>query len=298
MSQEQLHALDQALRDAAAATPTEPVDRDEARRRSEEASASRPLADGFTARPGTLGGVDVLRLDGPYRSDIVVLYFHGGGYTFGSPRTTATLTSRLAARAGASAISVGYRLAPENPFPAALDDALAAYRGLLDSGVAPARIVVAGDSAGGGLAMALLIAARDAGLARPAAAVLFSPWTDLTLSGASITSKGEADLVLTADGQREAAADYADGTAPDDPLVSPLFADLAGLPPLLIQVGSHEILLDDSTGLAERAAIADVEVRLEVTAGAPHVFQRFAGSLDEADVALASAGAFIRAHVG
>jgi monoterpene epsilon-lactone hydrolase len=296
MSQEQREVIQQSLRDLAA-NRVEAADINEARKQFEETRSGLPLAEGFTATPGTLGGVGVLRLDRSRDDDGVILYFHGGGYVIGTPRTHAQLTSKLAALAGTGAISVDYRLAPENPYPAGLDDALAAYRALLDSGVAPSKVALAGDSAGGGLALAALVAARDAGLPLPAAAVLFSPWTDLTLSGASHTSKADAELILTVGRLREWAADYTGGAAPEHHLISPLFAALTGLPPLLVQAGSDEILLDDSTRLASRAAAADAEVTLEVTPHVPHVFQRFAGSLDEADIALASAGAFIRAHL-
>lgn len=317
VSQEQLQALQQSLRQLAA-DPPQPVSIDQVREQFALTRVGLPLADGYTATPGTLGGVGVLRLDGapsgslvgppgrplgrplgqPLGGGGVILYCHGGGYAIGSPRTHAALTSLLAAQAGANAISVDYRLAPEHPYPAGLDDALAVYRALLDSGTDPARVAFAGDSSGGGLATALLVAAREAGLPLPAAAVLFAPWTDLTLSGASITGKQDADLMLSAAGLSVSAADYAAAAAPGHPLISPLFADLTGLPPLLIQVGSHDLLLDDATRLAARAATADVEVRLEVTPGAPHVFQSFAGQLDEADAALASAGGFVRMCLG
>jgi epsilon-lactone hydrolase len=296
MGQDQREAIRQSLRDLAA-NRVDASDINEARKQFEEPRSGLPLAEGFTATPGILGSVDVLHLNRPQEDDGVILYFHGGGYVIGTPRTHAQLTSKLAALAGTNAISVDYRLAPENPYPAGLDDALAAYRALLDSGVAPSKVALAGDSAGGGLALATLVAARDVGLPLPAAAVLFSPWTDLTLSGASHTSKADVELILTAGRLSEWAADYAGGTAPEHHLISPLFASLTGLPPLLLQVGSDEILLDDSTSLASRAAAADVEVSLEVTPHVPHVFQRFAGSLDEADIALTSAGAFIRAHL-
>ena len=207
--------------------------------------------------------------------------------------------SRIGPRASrrSPAGDVDYRLAPEHPHPAAIDDAVAAYRGLLDSGVAASAIAIAGESAGAGLAAATLVALKHAGLPQPTGAVLMSPWADLTLSGESISAKAAVDPALTPEGLRRRAVDYvADGDRRAE-LVSPIFADLTGLPPLLIQAGSHEILLDDATRLAARAAAADVAVRLEVTPGVPHVFQGFAAMLDEGDAALTSAGEFLRAHL-
>ena len=204
------------------------------------------------------------------------------------------LASDIARQAGTRVVTVDYRLAPEHPYPAAIEDAVAAYRGLLDSGLPAGRIALAGESAGAGLAVATLVALKAAGLPQPSSAVVFSPWADLTLTGTSMTRKAAVDPSLTPQGLRRRVADYVGAADPDDALISPVFADLTGLPPLLIQVGSHEILLDDATRLAVRAAAADVEVTLEVTPGVPHVFQGFAALLDEAGAALASAGAFLR----
>ena len=187
-----------------------------------------------------------------------------------------------------------YRLAPEHPHPAAVDDALAAYRGLLDEGQPASRIGMAGESAGAGLTLATLVAARDAGLPLPCAAVLMSPWVDLTLGAASMETKAAVDPVLSAAALQRRADDYVGNHDRTAPLISPLFADLHGLPPLLIQAGSHEILLDDATRLAARAASADVTVRLEITAGVPHVFQGFPACSTKQSTALANAGAFVR----
>jgi monoterpene epsilon-lactone hydrolase len=264
----------------------------------EQLMTSHPLpADVITSlsAPGGVPAVEVT-VPGAGAGDLI-LYFHGGAYAMGSAQAAAGLAAGLAREAGASAMSVGYRLAPEHPYPAALDDALAAYRALLDEGLAPERIALAGESAGAGLAAAALVAIRDAGLPMPAAAVLMSPWADLSLSGASITGKAAADPVLTAAGLRRRAADYADGTDPRIPGISPVFADLRGLPPLLVQVGTHEILLDDAVRLAAAAAAADISVTLDVTAGVPHVFQGFASVLNEGAEALARGGTFIRSHL-
>jgi acetyl esterase/lipase len=207
------------------------------------------------------------------------------------------LSSDLARRVDAKVISVDYRLAPEHPYPAALQDATAAYRGLLDGGVDPRSIAIVGESAGGGLAVALLASLAENGLAQPAAAFLLSPWTDLTLSGETMTSKVGIDPVFTREKVSVRAADYVGSTDPADPSISPIFADLLGLTPILIQAGSHEVLLDDSIRLARRAAIDDVAVTLDVTPGVPHGFQAFAAILDEGDAALARAAAFLDQHL-
>jgi acetyl esterase/lipase len=206
--------------------------------------------------------------------------------------------SLLARQARVKVLSVDYRLAPEHPYPAAADDALGSYRGLLETGIRPERIGLFGESAGGTLALGALVATRDAGLAQPAASVLYSPWVDLTLSGASMETKAAVDFVLAHDRLLRNVSDYA-GIA--DPAaaaaLSPLFADLRGIAPLLIQCGSNEVLLDDAMRLAAAATTADVAVQLDVTPGAPHVFQASAPDLDEANAALARTGAFLQAHL-
>src|SRR5438309_3036199 len=227
----------------------------------------------------------------------VVLYFHGGTYALGSAAAAADLASQIGRRTDATVISVDYRLAPEHPHPAAVDDAVTAYAALLHQGVAPSRIVVAGESAGAGLAVAALVAARDRGLPMPAAAFLMSPWADLTQSGATMDSKRGIDPLLTREGLAARAADYTGRHDPAAGLISPIFADLSGLPPLVIQAGSHEVLLDDAVRLARRAATADVEVILDITPGVPHVFQNFYPMLDEGAAALDRAGALLSAHL-
>jgi monoterpene epsilon-lactone hydrolase len=292
MSKEQRDAVDQLARHS-------PLDLGgdvpEQRTVFDRMIAGFPLAADVVSTRGTLGDIPVVGVDvaGVTSAD-VIFYLHGGGYAIGSAASSAGLAAEIVRRSGARAISVDYRLAPEHPYPAAVHDAVAAYRALLE--VTPAaRIAVAGESAGAGLALATLVALPTAGLPQPSSAVVFSPWADLTLSGDSIKGKADVDPSLTADGLRRRAADYAAGDL-SDPLVSPVFADLTGLPPLLIQVGSHEILLDDATRLAAHAAAADVQVTLEVTAAVPHVFQSYSSALDEARASLDSAGAFIRAH--
>lgn len=295
MSQEQRDTLHRMLREG-------PLDLggdlSEQRPLLDQLMTAHPLPVDVATIPGELGGVAVVHIELTAGGSAgVLLYLHGGAYALGSAAAAAGLAADLARRSGTRAVSIDYRLAPEHPYPAAVHDAAAAYHALLDSGVPASHIAVAGESAGAGLAVATLLAARAAELPQPAAAVLLSPWIDLTLSGASITGKAAADPALTADGLRRRAADYVAGASPTDPLISPLFADLTGLPPLLIQVGSSEILLDDATALAARAAAADVAVTLQVTPGVPHVFQGFAAILDEGEAALSRAGSFLRSHL-
>jgi acetyl esterase/lipase len=226
--------------------------------------------------------------------DRIVLYLHGGSYSAGSSHTHCSLISNVADAVGARALALNYRLAPENPFPAAVEDALTAYRWLLSSRVPAARIAVVGDSAGGGLALALLVAARDAGEPMPAAAVCLSPWTDLAGSGESWTANLGADLIIERDKLLASARWYLGDADPRTPLASPLYADFTGLPPLLIQVGSEEILLSDAAGVAERAEAAGVAVTLEVWEGMQHVWQFSAKLLPEAGQAIERIGAFTR----
>jgi epsilon-lactone hydrolase len=258
-----------------------------------------PLPSDVSLTETTLGGVPVLEISVPEAiADAALLYFHGGVFALGSARASAGLACLLARQARAKVLSVDYRLAPEHPYPAATDDALGSYRGLLETGIRPERIGLFGESAGGALALGALIATRDAGLAQPAAAVLYSPWVDLTLSGPSMETKAAVDFVLARDTLLRNVSDYAGGGAdPAAAALSPLFADLRGIAPLLIQCGSNEVLLDDATRLAAAAAAADVAVQLDVTPGVPHVFQASAPELDEANAALARTGAFLQAHL-
>jgi acetyl esterase/lipase len=278
---------------------SEAMTTEEHRKTFDELFATQPYPADVTARATVLGGVPALELTVTGNAEQPnVLYFHGGGYVVGSARTGARLAAELARRAGGRAWSVDYRLAPEHPHPAAVEDGLAAYAGLLAAGADPRRIVVAGDSAGGGLAIATLLAARDRGVPQPAAAAVFSPFADITRSGASIRAKEEVDPLFTYDGLGW----YADRFVPDGnrsaPLASPVFASLAGLPPLLIQAGSHEVLLDDAVRLAANAARDDVEVTLHVAREATHVFQHRFGELEAADAALDDTARFFWRHLG
>ncbi|MGV2291088.1 alpha/beta hydrolase [Trinickia sp. YCB016] len=223
-----------------------------------------------------------------------VFYIHGGGYYFCSPQTHRSLVFALAARCGVRTFSLDYRLAPEQPFPAALDDALAAYRHLLAEGTPAGAIVLAGDSAGGGLALATLVALRDAGDPLPAAALLFSPWTDLAATGATIVTNDGLDPMFYGVAIERAAKFYLADTPATHPHASPLYADFAGLPPLFIQAGSTEVLLDDSRRVAEKARAAGVSVDFEIWPNMPHVWQLYAPFVPEARKALDRAAAFVR----
>ncbi len=262
------------------------------------ALSAQPLPADLTVTAGTLGGVPTAEIMiAGIEPRHVVLYFHGGVYVIGDAFLAADLASQVGRRVRAKVISVDYRLAPEHPYPAAVDDAFAAYEALLQSGVDASNIVFAGESAGGGLAVATLINARDRGLPLPAAAFVMSPMTDLTLAGTSMETRREADPLFTPELLQERVNDYTAGQDAALPLMSPIFADLAGLPPLIIQAGTNELLLDDAVRLAGQAAAANVEVTLEITPGVPHVFQAYSAILDEAGAALDRAGQFLSAHL-
>jgi monoterpene epsilon-lactone hydrolase len=229
-------------------------------------------------------------------TDRVICYLHGGGYVLGSINTHRELASRLSRAAKARVLILDYRLAPEHPFPAAVDDSTAAYRWLLSVGVDPARLVIAGESAGGGLTVATLVALRDAGEPLPAAGICLSPWVDLECLGESIVTKAEIDPVVNKDLILMLAKAYLGDTDPCTPLASPLYADLTGLPPLLIQVGTAECLFDDARRLADRARAAGVDVTLEPWDDMIHMWHMFAAILPEGQQAIDRIGEFIREH--
>jgi acetyl esterase/lipase len=242
--------------------------------------------------------VPVIYVDIPgTTTDGVILYFHGGFFAIGSAATSVGLAADLARQARMQVVTVDYRLAPEHPYPAAPHDAMTAYRALLDSGQDVAGVALAGESSGASLAVVTLAAIGRAGLPQPTSAVLMSPWADLAGAGQSITSKADVDPIITDNAVRVRGRDYLNGADATDPSVSPVYGSLAGLPPLLIQAGSHEILLDDAIRLAARAAYDDVAVTLDVVPGVPHVFQAFAAILDEGEAALTRAGGFLREHL-
>ena len=295
MSTEQRETLDAILRQSAF-----PVDSDvdEQRRLLRELLSAQPLPAEVTVTAAALGGVPTaeITVEG-IESRHVVLYFHGGVYVMGDALLSADLASQVGRRTHAKVISVDYRLAPEHPYPAAVDDALAAYEALLQSGVDPSDIAFAGESAGGGLAIATLVNARDHGLPLPAAAFVMSPYADLSLAGTSMETRHEVDPLLSREALQARVTDYTSGQDPALGLISPVFADLSGLPPLIIQAGTHEVLLDDALRLAQRAASADVEVTLDITPGVPHVFQAYYPILGEAAAALDRAGQFLSAQL-
>ena len=295
MSTEQRENLDAALRQSAFPVGS---DVNEQRRLLRELLSAQPLPADVTVTAAPLGGVPTaeITVDGiePRR---VVLYFHGGVYVMGDAFLAADLASEVGRRTHAKVISVDYRLAPEHPYPAAVDDALAAYQALVHNGIAPSDIAFAGESAGGGLAIATLVNARDHGLPLPAAAFVMSPYADLTLAGTTMQTKREADPLLSQEALHARVTDYTAGQDAALGLISPVFADLSGLPPLIIQAGTHEVLLDDAVRLAQQAASADVEVTLDITPGVPHVFQAYHPILDEAGAALDRAGQLLSAHL-
>jgi monoterpene epsilon-lactone hydrolase len=295
VSTEQKENLDAILRQSAFPAG---MDVSEQRRLLRELTSAQPLPADVTVTAAALGGVPTaeITVEG-IEPRHVILYFHGGVYVLGDAFQAAGLAAQIGRRTRAKVISVDYRLAPENPYPAAVDDALAAYEALLQDGTAPLDIAFAGESAGGGLAVATLVNAREHGLPLPAAAFVMSPYADLTLAGTTMDTKREADPLLSQENLRARVPDYAAGQDAAAGLISPVFADLSGLPPLIIQAGSHEVLLDDAVRLARQAATADVEVTLDITPGVPHVFQAYYPVLDEAAAALDRAGQLLSAHL-
>ena len=262
------------------------------------ALANIPISEEIQTKEVSAGGVpaDWIRMPG-VSTDRVLLYLHGGAYTMGSHRTHRDLVSRLSQAAGVQVLIINYRLAPESPHPAAIEDALAAYHWLLTQGYKPEHIAIGGDSAGGGLTLATLLSLRDAGEKMPAAAILLSPWTDLTDSGESQITRAEADPAIKSGDEERHIVDYVGTAQRHHPLISPVFADLTGLPPLLIHVGHDEVLLDDSTRIAQNAQNAGVEVKLKVWEDMWHVFQAYAFMLPETHQSISELGAFVQQHL-
>jgi acetyl esterase/lipase len=230
--------------------------------------------------------------------DKVLLYFHGGAYVVESAKSRRPLEAAISTAAGVRILSIDYRMAPEHPFPAAVEDAIQAYNWLLEKGYKPGSIALGGDSAGGGLALAAILALREEKAKLPGAAVLLSPWTDLTMESESIAANQDTDIPLSVDWIKSMAKAYAGKTDLKHPQVSPLFSDPTGLPPLLVQAGSAEMLLDDSKGFAEKAHEAGVDVSLQVFKGMWHVFQAYGSSVTESGKAISEIGEFLKKHLG
>ena len=265
----------------------------------ERIMASLPLDDDIRTKRVGVNGVPAEWITAPEsQDDRVVLYLHGGGYLLGSARTHRVMLAHLARAAKARVLALDYRLAPEIPFPAPVEDTVSAYRWLLSQGISPEMMVIGGDSAGGGLTIAAMVSLRHVGEPMPAAGVCISPWTDMEATGQSYTTNAEADPSVTKEQILTIAKAYMDGKDPKAPLASPIHADLTGLPPLLIQVGGIEVLLDDSTMLKSRAKKAGVPVELEVWDDMPHVWHHFAPILPEARKAIGRIGEFVLQHTG
>jgi acetyl esterase/lipase len=292
------HAENDAIRALLTAEPR-PVGFTARRQRIDVIGSVDPVAPDIRLEPVSTGGVpaewSLAPGSDPHK---VLMFFHGGGYCSGSIKSHRVMVTEAGRAAGARTLAVGYRLAPEHPFPATLDDARTAYEFLRAQGIAATSIALGGDSAGGGLTLALLISLRDAGEPLPRCAWLVSPWIDLRMSGASLSAKAAVDPLISKPYLEELAAAYLAGADPDNPLVSPLQADLAGLPDLLVQVGSAETLLDDAVRIARRAGEGDVAVTLEVWPHMIHAWHLWAHRLTDARRALATAGAFMRARLG
>jgi acetyl esterase/lipase len=269
----------------------------ERRQRLDEVGSAWPVAEDIKLSAVDLDGVPGEWSIAPGSDESrVLMFFHGGGYCSGSIASHRRMVTEAGRSAGARTLAVGYRLAPEHPFPAAFDEALVAWRFLRRQGIAATRIAVGGDSAGGGLTAALVNRLRASGDEKPACAWLVSPWTDLTMSGSTMVSKDAADPLIHKPYLEELATAYLPATLDrKDPRVSPLFADLRGFPPVLVQVGSDETLLDDAVRFAAVAGAADVAVTLEIWPRMIHAWPLWNARLEAGRCALASAGAFISA---
>jgi acetyl esterase/lipase len=287
-----------ALRKQFASRPRSP-DYRQRRRDMDARGLSYKLPADITVEPVTAHGVRGEWTWTPGDTDAAaLLYLHGGGYVIGSLDSHRHLVAEAGRAAGCRALALDYRLAPEHPFPAPVEDAVAGYRWLLDRGVEPGRVAIAGDSAGGGLVVAAMVAIRDAGLPQPGCGWCISPWVDMAASGETMTSRAAADPTVQKDGILEMARLYLNGGDPRAPLASPIYADLAGLAPLLIQVGACETLLDDALSLAKVAGAADVRVDLQVWPEMIHVWHLFHPELAAGRRAIRDGALFVRAHTG
>ncbi len=294
MASQQAEALKDAMRQFGAQISEGRPTLAQQREAGEQFGAVTSEPEGVTYTP-----VDVAGIPGRWiepegaAANQVLLFLHGGGYVLCSVDSHRKLVGHVARAVGCRALAIDYRLAPEHPHPAAVEDATTAYRWLLAKGFVPSRMALAGDSAGGGLVMATLIKLRDEDVALPAAAVTMSPWVDLEGAGETMTTRADVDLMVQQAGLKVMADVFLQGQDARDPLASPLHGDLAGLPPLYIQVGDEETLLDDARRLAVKARAAGVDVRLDVFPEMQHVFQIAAGAMPEADDAVARIGAWL-----
>ena len=271
---------------------------EERRSNFEEQVSQLPIAESVSCEPISAGNIPAEWIVPEGASErSVLLYLHGGGYCIGSINTHHGMVSHIAKAAETRTLLIDYRLAPENPFPAAVVDSTSAYQWLLSQGIAAGDIIIAGDSAGGGLTVSTLVSLKEKGIALPAAAVLISPWVDLAATGDSIISKADIDPMVTKEGLMEMAEAYLDDADPRTPLASPLYADLNGLPPMLIHVGTAEILLDDATRITDRARQAGVEVTLNTAEDMCHIWHLFTIMLPEALAAIEEVAGFMRKHL-
>ena len=258
-----------------------------------------PMDDDIETERVGVNGIPAEWISAPEsQEDRVILYLHGGGYLFGSARTHRVMLAHMARAAKARVLALDYRLAPEIPFPAPVEDSVSAYRWLLAQGISAQKMVIGGDSAGGGLAVAAMVALRSVGEPLPAAGVCISAWTDMESTGQSHITNAESDPSVSKERLLKIAKVYLGGKEPTAPLASPIHADLTGLPPLLLQVGSIEVLLDDSTLLKSRAKAAGVSVEMEVWEDMPHVWHHYAPILPEARKAIGRIGEFVLEHTG
>ena len=265
----------------------------------ERIMSTLPLDDDIETERVGVNGIPAEWISAPEsQENRVILYLHGGGYLFGSAHTHRVMLAHMARAAKARVLALDYRLAPEIPFPAPVEDSVSAYRWLLSQGISAKKMVIGGDSAGGGLAVATLVALRSVGEPMPAAGVCISAWTDMESTGQSHTTNAESDPSVSKERLLKIAKVYLNGKEPTAPLASPIHADLTGLPPLLLQVGSIEVLLDDSTLLKSRAKAAGVSVDMEVWDDMPHVWHHYAPILPEARKAIGRIGEFVLEHTG
>ncbi len=293
MAGPEIMKLKRILREKGAASSGAPVTLEQ-RRKGLEKVAFR-AADDIGVETLSVAGrpAEWLRAPGAL-AERAILYFHGGGYVMGSPTTHRALAGEISRAAQAAVLLVDYRLAPEDPFPAAVEDGVASFRWLLAQGFAAKQMAVAGDSAGGGLVVATLVSARDQGLTMPGAAVCISPWSDLTCSNESYQTRADADPLVASGSISEMTGAYLQGADPKNPLASPNFADLRALPPLLIHVGTDEVLLDDSIKLDKKAKADGVDSTLEIWDDMIHVWHAFHPMLPEGKQAIQRVGSFLR----